>query len=110
MKPLSQNTVQLIVALLPAMTAVVGGLWVAFTYVENQRQAREQENAQAQRENRTRLIEAQKPFSSIQLALFMEAGKVAGELAAFDKNNERWMDDNHWKTYYTRFYELYWSE
>ena len=101
---------ELIKALVPALIAISGGLWVAFTYVENQRLAREQEVAQAKKENITRLVEAQKPFTYIQLQLFMEAGKVAGQLATFDKTGEKWIDSGEWKGYYTRFYQLFYTE
>jgi len=101
---------ELVKTLVPAMTAVIGGLWVAWTYVDNQRAASKHDQAQAERDERTRRIEAQKPFSSIQLSLFMEAGKVTGELAAFDKSTENWADSAEWKGYYTRFYQLFWTE
>jgi hypothetical protein len=97
-------------ALVPAIVAIGGGLWVAFTYVDNQRRAHEQQAIQAKNDNITRLVEARKPFASVQLQLFIEAGKVAGELAAFDKSNERWMESAEWKAYYTRFYQLFWTE
>jgi hypothetical protein len=101
---------ELLKSLVPALTAIIGGLWVAYTYVENQRQAREQEVAQSRKDNITRLIEAQKPFASVQLQLFMEAGKVAGQLATFDKTGERWSENSEWKGYYTRFYQLFYTE
>jgi hypothetical protein len=40
----------------------------------------------------------------------MEAGKVAGQLATFDKTNDTWMQTLEWKNYYTRFYQLYYTE
>jgi hypothetical protein len=113
MPPISATAyvvLELLKALVPALVAIGGGLWVAFTYVENQKQAREQEATQAKKDNDTRLIEAQKPFASIQLELFMEAGKVVGQLATFDKANDKWTENAEWNGYYTRFYQLFYTE
>ena len=96
--------------LLPALIAILSGLWVAFTYIDGQEQARAKQDKQIQNDNLTRRLEVQKPFSSIQLALFMEAGKAAGQLAAFDKSAEKWRESVEWKGYYTRFYQLFWTE
>ena len=40
----------------------------------------------------------------------MEAGKAAGQLAAFDKSIDKWPESVEWKGYYTRFYQLFWTE
>jgi hypothetical protein len=40
----------------------------------------------------------------------MEAGKVVGQLAAFDKSSANWMESPEWKTEYNRFYQLFWTE
>jgi hypothetical protein len=113
MPPISATAymvLELLKALVPALVAIGGGLWVAFTYVENQKQAREQQAIQADKDNVTRLIEAQKPFASIQLQLFMEAGKIVGQLATFDRTEDKWTDNAECKDYYTRFYQLFYTE
>ena len=97
-------------ALIPALVALGGGLFVVFKYFKDQKQDLAKQNEQIRNNNLTRRLEVQKPFSSIQLALFMEAGKAAGQLAAFDKSAEKWPESVEWKGYYTRFYQLYWTE
>jgi hypothetical protein len=97
-------------ALVPALVTIVGGLFVAYRYITDQRHARDQESKQANQENIARLIEARKPFAAIQLQLFIEAGKIAGQLAAFDKSTLNWMENDAWKSDYARFYQLFWTE
>ena len=96
--------------LVPALVTIGGGAWVAFTYLDGQKQARAKQEVQIRNDNLTRRLEVQKPFSSIQLAIFMEAGKIAGQLAAFDKSTDNWQESVEWKGYYTRFYQLFWTE
>jgi hypothetical protein len=85
------------------LTPTIAGAWVVLRYL------RDQKNTTVS-EHRTRLLEVRRPFATIQLNLFMEAGKVAGELAAFDKSNEGWQEDTEWKKAYTRFFQLFWAE
>jgi hypothetical protein len=83
-EPLSPKTkaiLALIQGLLPAMTAIVGGLWVAITYLEQQKEARAQQEIQAQRDNKTRLLEARKPFLDKQLALYGQAPRSQENLS-----------------------------
>jgi hypothetical protein len=87
---------------------VVSGLLISILKIK--RKGREQRTILSKEDNITRLIEAQKPFATIQLQLFMEAGKVVGQLAAFDKSSANWMESPEWKTEYNRFYQLFWTE
>ena len=108
--PTPYIALELTKALVPALVALGGGLWVAFTYIDSQRRSHEQKDIQAKNDNIARLIEARKPFATLQLQLFMEAGKVAGKLAAFDKSVDNWMDSPEWKSLCERFYQLSWTE
>jgi hypothetical protein len=47
LSPLTTAILALIQGLLPAMTAIVGGLWVAFTYLDQQKEARVAQQQQA---------------------------------------------------------------
>jgi hypothetical protein len=58
---------ELIKALVPAFVAIGGGIWVAYKYIKDQTQGREQRTILSKEDNITRLIEAQKPFATIQL-------------------------------------------
>jgi len=89
---------------LPLWTAVIGGLWVVWTYIDNEHQAREAATQLAKRESRTRLLEAQKPFLDRQLALYFETAQVAGRLVTLPRNDPIWQQDDK------RLEELYWSE
>jgi hypothetical protein len=102
--------VKAILDILPALTAVVGGLWVAWTYLDQQKKAQEQRNDQIEQENRARIFEAQKPFAERQLNTFLEAGKVAGYLAVYDKSKPGWAGTQEWKENITRFYQLFWTD
>jgi hypothetical protein len=58
LSPRVEATLALIQGLLPAMTAILGGLWVVSTYLDQQKAS-----------NTTRLLEAQKPVYEKQLTL-----------------------------------------
>lgn len=100
---------------LPVLSVVAGGLWGLYTYLDHQQVARREADtarsalanisrAQAQRDSRVRLIEAQKPFLDKQLALYFETAQVIGRLVT-----ETWPSD-HWQADRQRFWQLYWSE
>jgi hypothetical protein len=108
-------------AWLPVLTVVGGAMWGLYTYLSNAQEAAktlaasEQNQAverkiQSERESRTRLIEAQKPFLDKQLGLYLETAQVVGRLVAepilfgTDKGLSDWEKDR------IRFEELYWSE
>jgi hypothetical protein len=104
LSPTTKALLGLIQGLLPAMTAVIGGLWIAYTYLDHQKEIQTQQAIQAEKDNRTRLIEARKPFADKQLALYIEAAQVVGKLVTLTP------DDDEWKSVERRFWELYWSE
>jgi hypothetical protein len=90
--------------MLPVLTAVVGGLWGLFVYIDNENSARLQELKSAEAANRARLIEAQQPFLQKQLALYFETAKVLGDLVSSDPESTQWLAAKQ------RFWALYWSE
>lgn len=102
-------------ALIPVLTVVGGALWGLYTYLDHAKEAaaevsRTEKNiaaeraVQSERESRTRLIEAQKPFLDKQLALYFETAQVVGRLVTADITTSDWEKDR------SRFEELYWSE
>ena len=91
---------------LPLWAAVAAGLWTLWTYVGDEAKARVAAVAQAERDSRARLLEAQKPFLDKQLALYFETAEVAGILATTTPG----MQDPTWTSNYARFQRLYWSE
>lgn len=105
LSPKTKEILALIQALLPVMTAIIGGLWVAYTYLEQQNEARAQQEIQSKRDNETRLLEARKPFLDKQLTLYGEAAEVTGKLVAIYPPV---FDD--WKKNEQIFEELFWTE
>ena len=96
--PLSATTVAilgLVQGLLPAMTAIVGGLWVVTTYLEQKKQ-----------DDLARIIEARRPFIGEQLARYMETAKIAGLLVSSNQVPR----SKDWSDAVRRFEELYWTE
>ena len=96
--PLSATTVAilgLVQGLLPAMTAIVGGLWVVTTYLEQKKQ-----------DDLARIIEARRPFIGEQLARYMETAKIAGQLVSSNQVPR----SKDWSDAVRRFEELYWTE
>ena len=82
---------------LPIWAAVLGGLWAAWTYID-------QQDRNARREAQVALVEAQKPFLEKRQDLYFEAAKVAGALGHTDPKSPEW------KALEDRFYALYWGE
>jgi hypothetical protein len=104
LSPWTKAILALIQGLLPAMTAIIGGLWVAYTYLAHQREAQKEEIERAARENVTQLVQAQSPFLRKQLDLYFETAQVAGRLVVLTP------DDKEWAGTEQRFWALYWSE
>jgi hypothetical protein len=77
LSPSIKAILSLIQALLPAMTAVIGAVWIAFTYLDQQKEIQRQQSNQATKDSTTRLIKARKPFTDKQLALF-ETPQIVG--------------------------------
>jgi hypothetical protein len=75
------------------LTAVFGGLWIGFTYLQDKRQAEV-----------ARSIEARKPFLGRQLDLYFDAAKVAGVLATTNRLTPIWENMRE------RFEQLFWTE
>src|SRR5262245_18161512 len=119
--------------LLPVMTAIVGGLWVFFTYLGNQnaqeiqRQdlekqrlvqaeaaekqrlaqaeaAEKQQRAEARKLAQLRVLEARKPFLTRQLELYFETAQVVGRLVTEELQTPSWQSAEK------RYQSLYWSE
>jgi|ERR1051326_547478 hypothetical protein len=107
LSPATAAILALIQGLLPAMTAIVGGLWVAFTYLENQKEAEAERQLQIKRENVARLLEARKPFIAKQLDLYVKTAQVAGELVA---SNSDTVQREKWLNTFGTFEQLYWTE
>jgi len=91
-------------AWLPILTAVLGAVWGLWIYLDDQETARRQAADLADKESRTRLIEAQKPFLDKQLELYFETAQLVGRLVQEPKNTPKWEAD------VDRFWQLYWSE
>ncbi len=106
LSPLTLAILALVQGLLPALTAIIGGLWVAFTYLDHQKVARTEQQLQLQRDNRTRLLEARKGFIDKQLALYIETAQVAGKLVSANTD----VPKAEWTTTVRRFEQLYWTE
>jgi hypothetical protein len=104
LSPWTKAVLALIQGLLPAMTAIIGGLWIAITYLDHQRDGQKEEVERAKRENATQLVQAQSPFLKKQLDLYFEAAQVAGKLVVYTP------DDKEWSGTEQRFWALYWSE
>ena len=105
LSPTTMAVLALIQGLLPALTAIIGGIWIAWTYLENQKHAHTDQIEQAQKENVTRLLEARKPFIDKQLALYVETSQVTGRLVSTEDYSGA-----DWQGQFRRFEELYWTE
>jgi hypothetical protein len=105
LSPRTQAALTLVQGLLPVMTAITGGLWVAFTYLQDQRHQADALKAQADKDTQTRAIEARQPFTKVQLDTYIETAKVVGGLVSTND----WTAEE-WKHNRQRFEELYWTE
>src|SRR5438105_9124533 len=92
LSPKTQAILALVQGLLPAMTAIIGGLWVAFTYIENQHKAQVQNEIQAGREAIARSVEARKPFLTKKHELYFETMRLAGLLTYVHPSTPQWTD------------------
>jgi hypothetical protein len=89
-----------ILALVPILTVVIGGLWNLGKYLDDR--AITERRAQI-----TRLIEVQKPFLDQQTKLYFETARIIGDLMTLERFSEQpsgWADREH------RFWALYYSE
>jgi hypothetical protein len=86
------------------MTAIIGGLWVAWTYVENQ-SAQAAKDAEARRkESEVRLLEAQKPFLNKKLEIYFQTANAAGKIINAKANGQEWNQLRN------QLWSLRWSE
>jgi len=106
LSPLTAAVLALIQGVLPAMTAIVGGLWVAFTYLQQQNDARIAQGEQTRKENIARLLQARKPFIDKQLELYVKTAQVAGILVSANTDVKR----EDWLKKFREFEQLYWTE
>jgi len=84
------KAIDAMVKLLPVLVAVFGGLWALFTYVDHSNQTQKLEEARAQQEQSTRLVQAQQPFLTKQLDLYFETAQVVGKLSALEQSDPKW--------------------
>jgi hypothetical protein len=105
LSPTTKALLALIQGLLPTMTAIIGGLWIVFTYLDHQQDAQNAAASRAKQEASTRRIEAQRPFLEKQLSLYFETAQVTGRLVTLSPDDEK-----EWQRIESRFWSLYWSE
>jgi hypothetical protein len=102
-------------AWLSVLTVVGGALWGLYVYIANERRAEatrleqtkalENERvAQAERDNVTRRIEAQKPYLQLQFATYLKTTELVGRLIQLKP------DQDEYKALRKQFGTLYWSE
>jgi hypothetical protein len=91
LSPTTQAILQLIQGLLPALSAVVVGGWVAFTFLQQQKEAQASLLRQSEKENLTRLTEARKPFIEKQFSIYFEIVEVAGKFVHLKPQSKEWM-------------------
>jgi hypothetical protein len=107
----------------PTLVAAGSAGWIVFMYFSNQRavrkeqvkqaekdekarqEARKQEAVQAERDNIARRFEAQKPFNELQLKLYRDVAKTAGELVTITD-----FASPEWQAALRRFQQLFWTE
>jgi hypothetical protein len=94
----------LIETMLPVVTAVGGGLWAFYVYLDHKKESDRAHQLQAKKDATTREIESRKPFLELQLRLYLDAVKVAGLLVSEDVSSDSW------RNMVKRFWALYWSE
>lgn len=96
---------------IPVVSAVAAGLWVAATYLQDQREQAagreallERQQSELEQQNRIRSFEAGRSFRDRQFELYMETASVAGLLVTVDPT------DAEWRAAARRFWQLFWSE
>lgn len=95
LSPTTQAILSLIQGLLPLMTAIAGGLWVAFTYLDNQRLQAEQQrvatirqDAETSRQRILRQFEARRPFLERQLETYIQTTSVIGKIVTLEPGSK----------------------
>ncbi len=91
LSPTAQAILQLIQGLLPALSAIIVGGWVAFTYLQQQKEAQDSLLRQSYRENFTRLTEARKPFIEKQFSIYFDIVQLAGKFVHLKPQSKEWI-------------------
>lgn len=109
--PLTHGWLAFLQGVLPVVSAVAAGLWVAATYLQDQREqaaAREalavRQQSELEQQNRIRSFEAGQSFRDKQFDLYMETAAVVGRLVTVAPESAAWDDAAQ------RFWQLFWSE
>jgi len=96
---------------LPVVTTVAAGLWIAGTYLQDQRREAagreallERQQSELEQQNRIRSFEAGQRFRDRQFDLYMETAAVVGRLVTVDPAGPVW------EAAAERFWQLFWSE
>jgi hypothetical protein len=121
LSPTTQAVLSLVQGLLPAMTAIVGGLWVAFTYMQHQKEARDQASEQAtasaqqawsnaiatrelaNKELRYKLYEIYRPMLEKRDADHYAMAQSVAKLLSNDVSSAEWNNAR------ATFWEVYWG-
>src|SRR5947208_1902247 len=104
LSPTTQAVLALVQGLLPPLTAIIGGIWVVMTYLDQQQDAHKKLAAQIDSEGQTRLLVARKSFNDQQFALYVQIAEIVSKLATLENYSS-----DEWTVNYRRFRELYWG-
>jgi hypothetical protein len=89
---------------LPVLVALAGGIWALYNYMGQQERLAMERRFEDDRQTRARLIEAQRPFLTQQLALYFETSQLVGKIITQPPKTDEWSKLEN------RFWALYWSE
>jgi hypothetical protein len=101
--PSANSLFDLIFKSLAVVVALVGGLWTAWKYRRDRKDAAEKELVESKRANDAAELESRKPFALKQQAIYFELL----ETTAFLSN--RYQNDPEWDTYWKKFWILFWG-
>ena len=89
---------------LPVLVALAGGFWALYNFMGQQERFAVERRLEDERQTRARLIEAQKPFLTQQLALYFDTSQLVGKIITQQPKTDEWGKLE------SRFWALYWSE
>jgi hypothetical protein len=92
LSPITKALLALIAGLLPAMTAIVGGLFAVFTYLDHQDEAQRLIAIQLEKDRVSRLAQASQPYAKKQLDLFSETGRLLGKIISYGPTTQEYTD------------------
>jgi hypothetical protein len=101
----TDQVIALIKALGPTLAASGSALWIVITYLRHQKEARQAHMEQADRENKTRMFEARKPFNDKQLELYSLVAHITGKIVTTTD-----FSSPESKADIRRFKQLFWTE